>query len=134
MVLVWRIMDDLPNSPNFPPRQTFPLYGNIKKAVQDIADEIKFTNSITMDSARSIEEIKNLCKFAKKRGVETYGCVREPLFTSIAVDRVVPNILHLFLCITDVMINLLILELQRLDSIHKKDASSQWNSTVYENF
>ena len=47
-----------------------------------------------------------MCKFAKKRGVETYGCVREPLFPSVAIDRVVPDILYLFLHITDVMINL----------------------------
>ena len=156
-------------------------YDNIEEAVQDIADEIKFTDSITIDDftfkmeyylggdwkflaiclglkaanafhsciwckcpsdkrhdldkkwsltnseegARSIEEIKKLCKFAKKRGVETYGCVREPLFPSMAVDHVVPDILHLVLRITDVMINLLIFELRRLDSIHKKDSGTQ---------
>ena len=31
MVLVWQITDDLPNSPNFPLRQIFLLYGNMQK-------------------------------------------------------------------------------------------------------
>ena len=67
--------------------------------------------------------------------METYGCVREPPFPSIAVDHVVPDILHLFLRICDVMINLLILELRRLDSIHKKRCSKSMELiTVCENY
>ena len=139
-------------------------YDNIEEAVQDIADEIKFTDCLKINNltfrieyflggdwkflaiclslkaanafhsciwckclsderhdfdkkwsltdsekgARSVEETIKLSKLAKKKGVETYGCVREPPFPSIAVDHVVPDILHLFLRICDVMINLLI--------------------------
>ena len=181
-------LEECPNSPRgnhvLALINTTEDYDNIEEAVQDIADEIKFTDCLKINNltfkieyflggdwkflaiclglkaanafhsciwckcssderhdfdkkwsltdsekgARSVEEIIKLSKLAKKKGVETYGCAREPLFPSIAVDHVVPDILHLFLRICDVMINLLILELRRLDSIHKKDAPSQWNS------
>ena len=41
------------------------------------------------------------------------------------LDHVVPDILHLFLHITDVLINLLILELRRLDSIKRVNSRSK---------
>ena len=41
-----------------------------------------------------------------------YGCIYQPLFPSIPIDRVIPDILHLFLRISDILINLLILELK----------------------
>ena len=67
--------------------------------------------------------------------METYGCVREPLFPSITIDHVIPDILHLFLRICDVLINLLILELRRLDSVHKKRCSKSVELVkVYERF
>jgi len=68
--------------------------------------------------ARTIEDIKELAK-VKKRGVEKFGCVRQPLFPSIPIDRIIRDVLHLFLRICDVLINLLILELWRLDGIDK---------------
>ena len=43
----------------------------------------------------------------------------------IPLDHVVPNMLHLFLRITDVLINLLILELQTVDSVEKMNPCSQ---------
>ena len=86
--------------------------------------------------ARTIAEIQKLSKSAHKKGVETYGCLRQPLFPSIAVDHIVPDILHLFLRISDVLINLLILELRRQDGLKKKSKSSSTmpQVTVYEQF
>ena len=48
-----------------------------------------------------------------------YGCIHQPLFPSISIDRVIPDILHLFLRISDILINLLILDLRRMDGIEK---------------
>ena len=33
MVLVWQITNYLPNSPNFPPHQTFLLYGTLRNSI-----------------------------------------------------------------------------------------------------
>ena len=68
--------------------------------------------------ARSIEDIQRLAN-EKRRGKEKYGCVRKPIFPSIAIDHVIPDVLHLFLRICDVLINLLIMELRRMDGIDK---------------
>ena len=74
-----------------------------------------------------------------KRRVVKYGCARQPLFPSIPIDHAVPDILHLFLRISDVLINLLILELRRLDGIekvkmHELDRGSATNVSTYEWF
>ena len=55
----------------------------VEEAIQDIADEIKFTN---------IEEIKKCASLLRKEVWKNAVCVREPLFCSIAVDLVVPDI------------------------------------------
>ena len=154
--LVNVLVEECPNSPRgnhvLALINTTEDYNNIEEAVQDIADEIQFTDCITINDftfkieyflggdwkflaiclglkaanacysciwckcpsderhdlhkkwsltdaqkgARSVEEIKQLSKSARKRGVETYGCVREPLFPSIMIDHVIPDILHMF--------------------------------------
>lgn len=86
--------------------------------------------------ARTIEDIKELAK-VKKRGVEKLGCVRQPLFPSIPIDHIIPDVLHLFLRICDVLINLLILELWQLDGIDKNvlrnfDRSTATHVAQYE--
>ena len=65
------------------------------------------------DELRTIEEIQQLA--LKKK----YGCIQQPLFPSIPIDHVIPDILHLFLRISDVLTNLLILDLRRMDGIEK---------------
>ena len=69
------------------------------------------------DGARTVEEIQKLA-LEKKRGLK-YGCIQQPLFPAIPVDHVVPDILHLFLRISDVLVNLLILDLRTMDAIEK---------------
>ena len=69
--------------------------------------------------ARSIEEIQQQVN-ARSRTVERYNSKKAPLFPSIPIDHVVIDSLHLFLRISDNLINLLIQELQRQDAIDKK--------------
>ena len=58
-----------------------------------------------------------------------YGCIHQPLFPSILIDRVIPDILHLFLRISDVVINLLILDLRTMDGIEKLK-NNEFNQTA----
>ena len=41
------------------------------------------------------------------------------MFPSIPVDHVIPDILHLFLRISDILTNMLILKVRRMDGIEK---------------
>ena len=49
----------------------------------------------TKKGARTIEEIQTLAR-TKKRGTETYGCVRQPIFSTIKINHTIPDVLHLF--------------------------------------
>ena len=82
------------------------------------------------DGARTIEDIQTR-SLEKKRGLK-YGCIQQPLFPAIPIDHVVPDILHLFLRISDVLINLLILELRRMDGIEKL-RSTEFKQTTAKN-
>lgn len=75
--------------------------------------------SDTQKSARTISEIQELASLRKKKGNQKYGCINQPLFPTIQIDHVIPDILHLFLRISDTLINLLIMELRRMDGIEK---------------
>lgn len=68
--------------------------------------------------ARTVEEIKEKSKLSKRNKLR-FSCCREPLFPFIPLTRVVIDSLHLFLRITDVLINLLIRDLQIYDGISK---------------
>ena len=69
--------------------------------------------------ARSIQEIQQQLNIRSRSG-ERYNVKHSPLFPSIPLDHVVIDSLHLFLRISDTLINLLILELQRQDAVDKK--------------
>ena len=81
--------------------------------------------------ARSIDEIQKCAKLKKNKKNEKYGCINQPLFPCIPIKRVVPDILHLFLRISDVLTNLFIVELRRLDGFDKMNAH---HLTTYETF
>ena len=71
------------------------------------------------EGARTIASISKgslLHKTKKKYNEEKCGCIQQPLFPSIPIDHVVPDILYSFLRVSDV---LLIVELRRLDGINK---------------
>ena len=55
------------------------------------------------DGARTIEEIKQLALVNNKD--LKYGCIHQPLFPSIPIDHIIPDILFLFLRISDILIN-----------------------------
>ena len=68
--------------------------------------------------ARTIEEI---VKFSTGK---KFNCKAKPLFDFIPMDHVIIDTLHLFLRISDVLIDLLIRELRRSDAIEKKNTFS----------
>ena len=70
----------------------------------------------TSQGARTINEIENL---SKKPANKCLGCINIPIFKAISVDHVIIDTLHLFLRITDMLINLLIMELRLQDGIDK---------------
>ena len=73
--------------------------------------------SITDESfgARTIEENTRLALSRVKK----YNVSHPPLFTTIPLTRVIVDNLHMFLRVADTLIDLLILELRRLDKIEK---------------
>ena len=86
--------------------------------------------------ARTVKETQELSK-QKKKPTEKFGCVHQPLFSMIEIKNIVPDILHLFLRICDVLINLFIMELRRMDakeSTKVKDSTKSKSLSKYENF
>ena len=68
--------------------------------------------------ARTIEEITEKSKLGKTNK-NRFNCCRAPMFPFIPMERVVIDSLHLFLRISDVLINLLIRDLRIADGIDK---------------
>ena len=68
---------------------------------------------------RSVDEIQR-CASLPKNSKLKFNCSRPPLFPTIPISHVVIDNLHLFLRITDTLMNLLILEARRLDAIEKE--------------
>ena len=79
------------------------------------------------DGARTIEENVELC--SKRR--QNYNVSHPPLFSFIPLKNVVIDNLHLFLRVADVLINLLITELKRQDSIEKVKTFNEFNAEKY---
>ena len=68
--------------------------------------------------ARTITEIAELAKLGKS-SKKRYNCSRSPVFPFIPIDHVIIDSLHLFLRISDVLINLLIRDLRFMDGLEK---------------
>ena len=68
---------------------------------------LKWSINDPAHEARSIEEIKEMAKLPK-RSKSYFNCSRDPIFSFIPISRVIIDSLHLFLHISDVLINLLI--------------------------
>ena len=69
------------------------------------------------NGARTVDEINSL---RSKPSKLNFGCLHKPIFSSISIDHIIIDTLHLFLRIADLLINLLIMELRRQDGIDKK--------------
>ena len=74
----------------------------------DMSKEWFFSD--TENGARTNDDIISCHKKPKS---QKFGCIHPPLFQNIAIDHIIPDILHLYLRITDVLFNLLILNIQR---------------------
>ena len=87
----------------------------------------------TSKGARTIQEIKNSLKLPKSK---RFGCQNVPIFDFVPIDRVIIDTLHLFLRVSDLLTNLLIQDLRRLDGIAKACLDRQQHSNVvaYEKF
>ena len=92
--------------------------------------ELKWSISDPLNGARTIEEIREKSKLSKRNKLR-FSCCREPIFPFIPITRVVIDSLHLFLRITDVLINLLIRNLQILDGITKARDVTRTHTNSY---
>ena len=64
--------------------------------------------------ARTTDEIEKHCKLSKSK---CFSCCEVPIFKFIPIDHVIIDTLHLFLRVSDLLINLLIQDLRRQDGI-----------------
>ena len=84
--------------------------------------------------ARTTMKIKQLSK--QKR--LNYSCVGSPVFQDIPISNVVPDVLHMYLRISDQLNNQLIMELMKRDKINKNsreyDRKKQVNMAKFEKF
>ena len=72
--------------------------------------------------ARTVDSIISCCEKPKSKQL---GCINPPLFKKIAVDHIIPDILHLYLRITDVLFDLLISDIRRHDEVTKTSSDGQ---------
>ena len=66
--------------------------------------------------ARTIAEITSCCAKAKNSS-KRFNWAHAPLFPTIPLDHVIPDVLHLFLRVTDVLFNFLVTDIRRQDGI-----------------
>ena len=78
--------------------------------------------------ARTVDDIV-ACHLKSRR--EKYGCIHPPLFQTINIDHVIPDILHLYLRVSDVLLNLLITDIRRHDGIIKSSSSDAGSQSSY---
>ena len=90
----------------------------------------------TKKGARTIEEITEKAKLSTKNK-QRFNCCKRPAFPFIPLKRVIIDSLHMFLRISDVLINLLIRDLRVLDGIekaHNLDRTKAKHLEQYEQF
>ena len=86
--------------------------------------------------ARTVQSITDALKLPA-RSKQKFNCSKVPLFPMVPMERVVIDNLHLFLRVADNLINLLILDLCRIDGIEKctqLDRDKATNIREYESF
>ena len=85
-----------------------------------ICQEWSFLNEES--GARTVDDIISCHRKPKS---QKFGCIHPPLFPNIAIDHIILDILHLYLRITDVLFNLIILDIRRYDAVVKISDSGQ---------
>ena len=83
--------------------------------------------------ARTIAEI-TACHTKAKSSSKRYSCVHPPLFPTIPLDHVIPDVLHLFLRVTDVLFNLLVTDIRRQDGIDLEELPTTSSMSKLETF
>ena len=79
---------------------------------------LQWSLSDSSKGARTMQEISENTKFPKKSKL-CFNCSETPIFSFIPLQHVIIDHLHLFIRISDVLINLLIRDLQVVDGINK---------------
>ena len=85
----------------------------------------------TSEGARTIEDTLKLSQLPRSKKKQ-FTVSNAPLFPTIPLTNVVINNLHLFLWVSDVLLDLLITELKRQDSINKVKRFSSFDITKYK--
>ena len=86
----------------------------------DMSKEWSFLNE--ENGARMVDDIISCHRKPKS---QKFGCIHPPLFPNIVIDHIIPDILHFYLRITDVLFNLIILDIRRYDAVVKISDSGQ---------
>lgn len=84
--------------------------------------------SIT-DTGKGARTVDSIIFCHKKPKNKRLGCIHPPLFQTVPIDHTIPDILHIYLRITDVLFNLLITDIQRYDGIKNLTATTDTDST-----
>jgi hypothetical protein len=106
---------------------------NARQALKQIQQTVQ---SKGRQGARTITSIISASKLPAKSH-RRFNCSRTPLFQAIPIHRIIIDNLHLFLRVTDNLINLLITELRRMDGIEKctsLDSCGAANINEYQSF
>ena len=82
--------------------------------------KMKWSISDTQYGARTIEEISSMSQLSKNNK-KRYNCSHKPMFPFIPIHHVIVDSLHLFLQISDVLINLLIRDIRILDGHNRNN-------------
>ena len=69
--------------------------------------------------ARTIQDIESLSTRKKSKTYEPYGCLRPPILLTIPINHYIPDPLHMYLRISDQLINKLVEILKKKDNIEK---------------
>ena len=78
--------------------------------------EVQWSMHDVKSGARTVD---NILTCMKKPKTQQLGCINAPLFPTIPLTHITPDILHIFLWTTDVLFDLLILDIKREDAIDR---------------
>jgi len=91
------------------------------KCPADKQHDMHFEWSFRGTKAWTISDIQACCTQPK---IKNFNCAHIPLFPTIPIHHTVVDMLHLFLRITDILFNLLVLDIRRKDTILKFTSKS----------
>ena len=89
--------------------------------------EIEWSMDDVNSGARTVDSILTCMKKPK---TQRLGCINAPLFPTIPLTRITPDVLHMFLRITDVLFDLLILDIRREDAIDRGNRLTRLQSFI----